>query len=146
MGEQKRLIETSFPVRYAETDSLGIAHHASYVIWLEEGRSEYMRREREPYDELEKNGVYLPVAELRLRYLAPARYGDQITVRTWVGEVRSRSVTFVGEIVDSETGRVLAKGETKHICIDTKTGQLKAIPPKTRECLKGYLPQGGSSR
>lgn len=136
---QGKIIETSFHVRYAETDALGIAHHASYVVWLEEGRSEYMRRERESYEELERNGVFLPVAKLEVQYLAPACYGDRVTVRTWVEEIRSRSVTFVGEVVHHRTGRALARGKTKHVCIDLRTGSLRAIPRKTRECLMKYM-------
>jgi acyl-CoA thioester hydrolase len=139
MSEHREIIKTSLHVRYAETDSLGIAHHSSYVIWFEEGRSEYMRRERASYDALQKNGVYLPLAELDVRYFAPARYGDRITICTWVGAVRSRTVTFIGEIVKPETHQVLARARTKHICIDTQTGQLKVIPQQTRECLKRYL-------
>lgn len=132
------VIEVTFPVRYVETDAMGIVHHSHYVIWFEVARSEYMRRHPENYAELDRQGVFLPIAEMRVRYRAPARYGDIVTVRSWIAELKSRRATFAHEVRRTGDGEVLAEGETVHICLDLRTGALRAIPPKVREGLVPY--------
>lgn len=125
---------TTFRVRYAETDAMGVAHHSSYVIWFELGRSDLLWQRGSNYADLEAQGYYLPVTELGVKYLAPARFGDIITVRTEVEAVRSRSMVFRYEVIKEETKELLAKGYTKHICID-KAGRVRVIP----ELVKGLL-------
>lgn len=133
------VIEVTFPVRYVECDPLGVAHHSSYVVWFEVVRGEYMRRHPEKYAELDRQGAFLPIAEMRVRYRAPARHGDEITVRSWIAELKSRRVTFAHEVRRAGDGQVLAEGETAHICLDLETGALRTIPPKVREGLRPYL-------
>lgn len=125
---------TTFRVRYAETDAMGVAHHSSYVIWFELGRSDLLWQRGSNYADLEAQGYYLPVTELGVKYLAPARFGDIITVRTEVEAARSRSIIFRYEIVKEETKELLATGYTKHICID-KAGRVRVIP----EWVRGLL-------
>jgi acyl-CoA thioester hydrolase len=131
------VVETTLRVRYAETDAMGIVYHTNYIVWFEVGRGEYMRQQGGEYAHLEGQGYYLPVIELQARYLAPARYGDLVTVRTWVEEARSRQVTFAYEVVMAETGQLLATGWTKHVCVDRK-GTIKMIPQEVREMLRPH--------
>jgi len=128
-------VETTLRVRYAETDAMGIVYHTNYIVWFEVGRGEYMRQQGGDYAHLEGQGYYLPVVEVQARYLAPARYGDLVTVRTRVEEVRSRQVTFAYEVVMAETGQLLATGWTKHICVD-RGGRIRTIPRGVRERLE----------
>lgn len=132
-------IEVTFPVRYSECDPLGIAHHSSYAIWFEEARHEYRRRHQADYDGLADAGVFMPLAELHIRYRSPARFGDTITVRSWMTEVKSRRATFYHEVRRTETEEILAEGESVHICFDVKTGELKKIPPRVKGLLARYL-------
>ncbi len=132
-------ITVTFPVRYSECDPLGIAHHSSYAIWFEEARHEYRRRHQGDYDQLAEEGVFMPLAELRVRYRTPARFGDILTVRSWMTEVKSRRATFYHEVRRAGTEEILAEGETVHICFDVKTGELKKIPPRVRGLLERYL-------
>jgi len=81
-------------VRYAETDQMGVVYHANYFVWCEIARTELIRQTYASYALLEKQGVFLAVAEASMRYIAPARYDDLIRVRTWLSQVRSRTVTF----------------------------------------------------
>src|SRR5579872_5039125 len=112
-------IETSFRVRYAETDQMGIVYHANYLIWMEVGRVEYCRAAGLNYRDLERDdGILLIVAEANLRYISPARYDDEILVRTRVAAAHSRILRFAYEILDKTTGRMLATGETKHVFTD----------------------------
>ena len=123
--------ENTFYVRYAETDAMGIVHHASYIVYFEEGRSNYARQRGQSYAEFEQSGYYLAVAEVSARYIKPARYGQLITVRCWIEDMKSRSLTFVYEIVDHASAAVLVTGFTRHICI-THGGQVTKIPATWR--------------
>ena len=109
--------ETILRVRYAETDAMGIVHHAAYIPWFEVGRSDWLRDAGFPYTEFEKMGYYLVVAEVGARYYHPAHYDELVTVRTWMGEIQSRAVRIEYEVVN-ENGDLLVTGFTKHICID----------------------------
>ena len=129
------VVEVTLRVRYAETDAMGIVHHTNYIVWFEVGRGEYMRQQGGDYAQLEAQGHYLPVIEVQARYLAPARYGDLVTVKTRVEEARSRQVTFAYEVVMAETGQLLATGRTKHFCVDEE-GAIKTIPQAMRELLR----------
>ncbi len=123
--------ETTFHVRYAETDAMGVVHHASYIIYFEEGRSSYARQRGSDYASFERGGRYLTVTEVGARYIQPARYDDQITVRCWLEEMKSRSLTFNYEIVDTASGAIRVTGFSKHICI-THDGQVVKIPDDWR--------------
>jgi acyl-CoA thioester hydrolase len=129
------VVETTLRVRYAETDAMGIVYHTNYIVWFEVGRGEYMRQQGGDYARWEAEGYYLPVIEVQARYLAPARYGDLVTVRAWVEQVRSRQVTFGYEVVMAETGQLLATGWTKHICVD-REGTIRTIPQEVRQMLE----------
>lgn len=124
--------ELDFYVRYAETDTMGVVHHSSYVIYMEEARSHYARTRGYSYAEFEESGYYLVVSDLTVRYHAPARYGDQLQVRCWIAEIKSRRLAFAYEIRHYEGGQLLVSGQTQHICI-TKAGELQRIPQRLRD-------------
>jgi acyl-CoA thioester hydrolase len=122
--------ETSFHVRYAETDAMQIVHHASYLVYFEEGRSSYARQRGGDYADFERSGHYLTVAEVNARYLKPARYGDHLTIRCWIAEMKSRGLTFAYEIVTAD-GTQCVTGTSKHICI-THKGEVAHLPEAWR--------------
>lgn len=132
MTEQDTFIaETTFPIRYAETDAMGVVHHASYVVYFEEGRSAYTRARGRSYAEMETDGFYLAVTEVNARYKRAMRYGQTATVRCWVSNLRSRTLIFNYEIVDADTGEVCVTGETKHICL-SHDGRVSKFPANWR--------------
>jgi acyl-CoA thioester hydrolase len=131
------VVETTFHIRYAETDQMGVAHHAAYVVWLEEGRSQWMRAHGSSYALFEKEGLRLAVSELNIRYRQAAYYDQQVTVRCWIEEVRSRQVEFGYEVVDAESGVVLADAQTKLIYLDQQ-GKVTRIPERWQT----FLSQG----
>ncbi len=132
---ERRVVEAEIRVRYAETDAMGVVYHANYIVWFEVGRGEYMRQIGGDYTEYEIQGLFLPVSEVHARFIAPARYGDLVRVRTWVEEVRSRGLTFAYEVVNVENGQTLARGWTKHVCVDGE-GRVRTLPRELREMLK----------
>lgn len=124
-------VETSFYVRYAETDAMGVVHHASYIIYFEEARSNYARERGNDYASFERSGYYLMVAEMNARYIKPARYGQRVIIRCWIGELKSRTVTFEYEVLEEESREILVTGVSKHICI-THDGRVSTLPPEWR--------------
>jgi len=123
---------TTFHVRYAETDQMGIVHHSNYIVWLEEGRSALLRALNTSYAEFEADGYYLAISKVYARYLAPARYDRTVTVRTRVAQVRSRTIIFDYEIVDTHSGQLLVTAQTHLICID-RSGLVTTIPTHWRQ-------------
>jgi acyl-CoA thioester hydrolase len=111
--------ETEIRVRYAETDQMGIVHHANYLTWFEVGRSELCRARGFSYKEMEdETDALLVVAETYCRYKSPALYEDVLTIRTRVAEMRSRSLRFVYEVYRASDDSLLAEGETMHVVTD----------------------------
>jgi acyl-CoA thioester hydrolase len=108
--------ETRLRVRYAETDQMGVVYYANYLVWMEVGRAEYCRASGGRYRDMEvDDGILLAVVEAHCRYLRPARYDQEIAVKTRVAKASRRAVEFQYEICDAHSGRQLAAGETKHV-------------------------------
>ncbi len=127
--------ETEVRVRYAETDQMGIVHHASYLVWFEVGRSDLCRDKGFSYKEMEEQeNALMVVAETYCRYKSPAHYEDVLTVRTKIGEVRSRSLRFFYEIHRVADNVLVAEGETLHIVTD-KDKKVISLPAYYRERL-----------
>lgn len=104
---------TELRVRYAETDAMGIVHHATYPVWMELGRSDFLRVLGQSYAEWEARGVRLVVNEIRVRFRAPARYDELVQVRTFLQEAGRRRVVFGYRI--ERDGALLAEGESIHL-------------------------------
>jgi acyl-CoA thioester hydrolase len=134
---EPRKHELTLRVRYAETDQMGVVHHANYLIYLEESRTRLMAERGCSYAELERSGWALPVRRTELRYRAPAYYDDEIVVRTWVQRVRGASLTFASEVLRTSDGVLLASGEVELACVDTRAGARKPalLPDRLRAML-----------
>ena len=109
--------ETSFRVRYAETDQMGVVYHSNLIIWFEVGRVEMMRELGFTYLDMEHDGTHLPVVEVRCRYKSPARYDDVVVIRTRLINVRESLLHFGYEVVRQEDGALLAEGESVHMVV-----------------------------
>src|SRR6266542_5575341 len=110
--------ETRVRVRYAETDQMGVVYYANYLVWMEVGRVEYCKARGFSYKEMEiECGVFLAVAEARCRYSYPARFDEEVIVRTWVESANTRMFSFASEMRHAEGGGKLASGETRHIFV-----------------------------
>jgi acyl-CoA thioester hydrolase len=130
--------ESQLRVRYAETDAMGVVYHTNYLVWFEVGRGDYMRQLGLDYASVEESGHFLAVSEAGARYIASARYSDLVAVRTWVDDVRSRTMTFRYEVRMTATDQLLVTGFTRHICVD-RDGKVTSLPPAVRDVLlKGH--------
>ncbi|HEU4889737.1 MAG TPA: thioesterase family protein [Thermoanaerobaculia bacterium] len=112
-------IESRLRVRYKETDQMGIAHHANYIVWFEIGRTDFCRAVGFPYNEIEARGFILVVTDVQCRYRIPFRYDDEVVIRTSLAEMASRSMTFAYELYRGEV--LHANGSSSHIWLDEKT-------------------------
>lgn len=131
--EDRRYVETSIRVRYADTDRMGIVYYGIYPSYFEVGRSEYLRKRGLTYRELEEMGYFLVVTELSVRYIQPATYDDLLTVRTYLSELRSRGLKFEYEIL--RDGTLLVTGYTRHVCVDSNRRPV-SIPAFLMEILR----------
>ena len=132
--------ENTFYVRYAETDAMGIVHHSVYVVYFEEARSHYSRVMGASYADFERSGYWLTVAEIGARYIVPTHYAQQITARSWLEELKRRTVRFGYEIVDAESGQVCVTGFSKHVCIN-HDGRVSKIPVDWATAMSKGLPE-----
>lgn len=110
--------DTRVRVRYAETDQMGIVYHANYLIWFEVGRVELMRQLGLDYKDMERDeGALIAVVEATARYKAPARYDDELIIRTSVGSARFSVLKFKYQVLRAEDELVLCEGETVHLVV-----------------------------
>ncbi len=127
--------EIQLRVRYAETDQMRVVYHANYLVWCEVGRTEYIRSVFASYAEVERMGVALAVVEASLRFHAPARYDDLITVTTTLREARSRTMTLDYVITNADTGEKLVTASTTLASTDSN-GRLVSMPADLRSALE----------
>jgi acyl-CoA thioester hydrolase len=124
--QEEPIGDTEFYVRYAETDAMGVVHHAAYLIYFEEGRSQFMRSVGRDYADIEASGFLLPVTEVNVRYVGSLVYGNRVKISTRLAENRSRRVTFTYEVWGPESDDVLVSGYTRHIWTDRKGAVTRA--------------------
>ena len=126
MNPAKIFNEKKIRVRYAETDTMGILHHAVYPVYFEEGRTELMRSLGMSYDDMEKRGVILPVYSVNVKYFKPAYYDDLLTLKTRLKELKGVRITFDYEILN-EADDLLATGNVT--LVFTRPETFKPIRP-----------------
>lgn len=116
-----RTTETRLRVRYAETDQMGVVYHANHFIWMEVGRVDLCKACGFSYRDMERDdGVFLAVAEVQCRYRSPAKFDDEVIVKTWIEEANTRIVIFNYEMRIAGEDRVLATGMTRHVFVNQR--------------------------
>ncbi|HEX8151789.1 MAG TPA: thioesterase family protein [Thermoanaerobaculia bacterium] len=114
-----KFTESRVRVRYKETDAMGIAHHANYIVWFEIGRTDFCREAGFPYPDIEARGYLLVVTDIRCRYRMPFRYDDEVLIRTYLEEAASRAMKFRYELYSRAT--LHADGASRHFWVDRAT-------------------------
>ena len=130
-------VETRLRVRYAETDQMGYAYYGVYAAWLEVGRVEHLRARGVSYRELEAAGQFLPVRELHLEYLAPARYDDEVAVLTRVVELGKSRAVFESELSREGDRQLLARARVVLACLDRQGRPRRLGEELIRACAPG---------
>jgi acyl-CoA thioester hydrolase len=117
-GEASPVHKTRARVIYGDTDNMGMAYHANYFRWFEIGRTEYFRALGLSYREIEVRGVFLPVSEAFCKFVTPARYDDLLTIETTLDRSFRSGVRFEYRLLDEAGSTLMAKGFTKHACLN----------------------------
>ena len=132
--DEPDFIETIINVRYAETDQMGIVYYANYLVWFEVGRVAWCKAKGFHYADMESNDkLFLMVAESACRYKAPARFEDDIVVRTALAKATDKVIRYQYEIRRKGNWELLATGETAHVVTDTNFRPSR-LPDHYREC------------
>jgi acyl-CoA thioester hydrolase len=121
--------ETTIRVRYAEADRMGLLHHAQYLVYLEQARTELLRAQGLTYRDLEDQGYLLVLTKIEVRYRRPAYYDDLLTIRTFV--VRTTAVRIDHRYEVMRNGELLAEATTTLACVD-REGRPQALPDSLR--------------
>ena len=127
-------------VRYGETDQMGVAYHAHYLVYCELARTEHMRRLGVRYRDLEEAGTKLAVSEASLRYARPARYDDLLKITAWLAEVGSRRVLFRYR-VERDDGELLCTAETALVSL-SRDNKPTRLPKETLALMESVVTHG----
>ena len=125
--------DTKLMVRYSETDQMGRVYYSRYLEWFELARASHLKAAGFPYSDMEKRGLYFAVADTYIKYLKPAKYEEDITVKTMIKEVTKASVVFEYEVTNQKK-ELLATGNSKLVAT-TKEGKVTAIPEDVKKLL-----------
>jgi acyl-CoA thioester hydrolase len=125
--------EIQIRVRYAETDRMGLLHHANYLVYFEQARTELLRAAGASYKDLEDGGWLLVLTKVEVRYRRPARYDDVLTIRTFVERVTAVRIDHRYEVLCD--GSLVAEGSSTLACVD-RDGRPQALPDFLRGDVK----------
>ena len=120
-------------VRFAETDAQGVAHHASYVVWFEVTRIEYLRRFRGGYKGLREEGVDALTLEVYARYRDAARFDDHLQINARCTDVRGARFRFEYEV--EHDGKIVAEGWSTHACVSVGDHRPTRVPDWLRHAI-----------
>lgn len=125
--------ETGIRVRFAETDAQGVAHNASYLVWFEVARVEFLERFAGGYPALRESGIEALVVEAHVRYGAPARFDDRLRLHARCVDIRGARFRF--EYLLERKGERVADGWTAHACVEAATFRPTRVPGWLMEAL-----------
>ena len=128
--------ESRLRVRYAETDQMGVVYHSNYLIWFEVGRTDLIRALGLDYKSMEREeGVGIAVVEVTCRYKAPARYDDELIVRTTLAGIRGSVLRFTYRLHRAQDDLLLCEGATTHVVVSASMKRA-AMPARYAEVFR----------
>lgn len=110
-------IQTSIEVRYQETDQMGVVYHANYLVWFEIGRTKYIECLGFSYADMEKHNVVSPVIDVQISFKRPIRYGEQVTVETWIEKYDGVRTVYAYNILNNDD-KIAVSGTTQHVIVN----------------------------
>jgi len=127
-------------VRFAETDMMGVVHHANYFRWFEVGRVEYLRQAGIYLLELMAQGIVFPITDVSCQYKASAQFDDTISIETTMAELSRAKMVFTYRVIREADGKLLAEGRTQNVFTDNQ-GRIIRLEPKVLEKLDSMYRQ-----
>lgn len=125
-------------VRYGETDAMGVVYYGNYPLYLEVGRTEWLRAIGFTYKGLEEDGILLPVVNLNIDYKHSAVYDDELQIITSLKAIPTAKIVFDYEILNKQ-GVLLCKAKTTLVFVDKITGKIRRAPAYLIEAIKGLI-------
>ena len=135
---------TEVEVRYKETDQMGVVHHSNYLVWFEIGRTNFIKQIVLNYAEMESGDVVSPVIDVQISYKKPARYGDTVTVETWLDYYDGIRTTYRYNVKDKDE-QLLVTGTTVHVVVNKKSFKpvlLRKYHPDWHETYTALMNEG----
>jgi len=131
------ITNTSFSVKNTEIDHMGIVHHSNYPKWFEKGRKDYLNKAGIPNSKIFFLGFFLPLSEMKCKYIIPAKFGDEINLITSIIYLSCVKIKFQYKVLNKKNGKVLAIGNTVHALTNKKIEPLniQKEAPKIYELL-----------
>jgi acyl-CoA thioester hydrolase len=117
--------ETQIRVRYAETDRMGLLHHANYLVYFEQARTDLLRSQGLTYREMEDQGFFLVITNVEVKFKSPAHYDDVLTIKATVARTTAIRIEHSYDVRCE--GRAVAEGTTTLACVD-RNGKPQALP------------------
>lgn len=130
--------ETFFPVRYYETDQMGIVHHSNYIRYFECARNNMMREFGYPIEKCEEDGVTIPIVSVECRYKYPARMGDDLRVVATIDTLPMAKLR-IGQAVYNQEATLCVEGEVVLGFLNKATGRPTRCPEKLLEAIKKHI-------
>ena len=130
--------ETFFPVRYYETDQMGIVHHSNYIRYFECARNNMMREFGYPIEKCEEEGVTVPIVSVECRYRYPARMGDDLKVVAMVEQVPLAKLTIRQEVYNQD-GTLCVEGKVVLGFLNKDTGRPTRCPDQLRNAIESHI-------
>jgi len=130
---------TTVRVRYAETDRMDVVYYGNYAMYFEIGRVEAIRHLGVSYKDIEDMGIILPVVELNIKYLRPAKYDDLITIKTQIKTLPTDHKIVFDQEVFNEAGKLLTIGQVKLYFMDANMNNRTEMPSNMKEKLSVYF-------
>jgi len=130
--------ETKIRVRYGETDQMGYVYYGNYPLYYEVARTDMIRKIGWTYRKMEKSGVMMPVVSLNVKYIRPAFYDDELTVKVTVKEVPTKKMEFEYEVFN-EKNKLINTGNTTLVFVDMKTGKPTKPPSDFMEKFNAHF-------
>lgn len=112
---------TEITVRYAETDCMGVVHHAVYPVWFEIARTDYIKAAGMSYADMEKAGVMLPVTGISCKYRLPAKYDDTLLIEARISRLTPARIEFEYTVTKRGETDIIATGTSSHGFVDSQT-------------------------
>lgn len=131
-------VEKEIEVRYAETDQMGVVYHANYLVWMELGRTAFISALGLEYKDMESRGVLSPVTKIELNYKTPAKYGQVVTVKTWITKVTQFRTKYHTE-VRNDLGELCLEATCEATCVEAETFKLVSFKKAFPELYTAYL-------
>jgi acyl-CoA thioester hydrolase len=130
--------ETKIRVRYGETDQMGYVYYGNYPLYYEVARTDMIRKLGWPYKKLEESGIMLPVLSLNVKYIRPAYYDDELTIKTVVKKIPAARIEFEYEVYN-ENNELINKGDTTLVFVDMNTMKPTGAPEAFLEDIRPYF-------